>query len=252
MINQLKLTSPFEQFEINRIIPLQLGDTLDLSITNSTIYMLYALLIYHVLYKINIERGTLVPGRWQSVIELTYGQIVNMVMDNIGDGKYVPLIWTIFLNLSIMNLVGIVPYTFTPTAHIIIGFGMSLSILIGVTLLGIDNYGSNYLAMMMPGGSPLALAPLLVGIEFVSQLAKGVSLGVRLAANITAGHLLFAILSGFTWTMLTAGGLLTVLSIFPFLIVVFITILEMAVALIQAYVFSILSSIYINDSVHIH
>jgi len=96
-----------------------------------------------------------------------------------------------------MNLIGIVPYTFTPTAHIIVGFGMSLSILIGVTLLGFDNYGSNYLAMMMPGGSPIILAFLLVGIEFVSQLAKGVSLGVRLAANITAGHLLFAILSGF-------------------------------------------------------
>jgi F-type H+-transporting ATPase subunit a len=151
-----------------------------------------------------------------------------------------------------MNIVGIVPYTFTPTAHIIVGLGMSVSILIGVTLLGIENYGSNYLAMMMPGGSPLVLALFLVAIEFISQLAKGVSLGVRLAANITAGHLLFAILSGFTFTMITAGGILTVLSIFPMLIVVFITVLEMAVALIQAYVFSILTSIYINDSVHIH
>jgi ATP synthase subunit 6 len=97
-----------------------------------------------------------------------------------------------------MNLIGIVPYTFTPTAHIVIGFGMSLSILIGVTLLGLENFGSNYFAMLMPGGSPMILSPLLVGIELVSQLAKGVSLGVRLAANITAGHLLFAILSGFT------------------------------------------------------
>lgn len=246
------LFSPFEQFEINRIIPIYLGPSIDISITNSTIYMFYALFIYHVLYKINIERGLLVPGRWQAVIELTYGQIVNMVLDNVGDGKYIPFIWTIFLNISIMNLVGIVPYTFTPTAHIVIGFGMSLSILIGVTLLGLENFGSNYFAMLMPGGSPMILSPLLVGIELVSQLAKGVSLGVRLAANITAGHLLFAILSGFTWTMLTAGGFLTVLSIFPLLIVVFITVLEMAVALIQAYVFSILTSIYINDSVHLH
>ena len=214
--------------------------------------MLYALLVYHILYKINIENASLVPSRWQSAIELTYAQIVNMVIDNIGDGKYVPLIWTIFLNLSIINLVGIVPYTFTPTAHIIIGFGLSLSILIGVTLLGFDNFRSNYLAMLMPGGSPLPLAPLLVGIELVSQLAKGVSLGVRLAANITAGHLLFVILSGFTWTMFTTGSVISVLSIFPMLIVIFITILEMAVALIQAYVFSILTSIYINDSVHIH
>lgn len=245
------VASPFEQFEINRLIPLDFG-IIDLSITNSTIYMLYALFIYQVLYKINIQNASLVPTRWQSVIELTYGQIVNLVLDNIGEGKYVPIIWTIFINLSIMNLIGIVPYTFTPTAHIIIGFGMSLSILIGVILLGFNNYGSNYFAMFFPAGSPLALAPLLVGIELVSQLAKGVSLGVRLAANITAGHLLFAILSGFTWTMLTAGGLLSILSIFPLAIVVFITILEMAVALIQAYVFSILTAIYINDSVHLH
>lgn len=144
------------------------------------------------------------------------------------------------------------PYTFTPTAHIIVGIGMSLSILIAVTIMGFENYGVNYLAMMMPGGSPLVLAPFLVGIELVSQLAKGVSLGVRLVANITAGHLLFAILSGFAFTMLTAGGILTALSIFPILIIVFITVLEMAVALIQAYVFSVLTAIYINESIHIH
>lgn len=246
------LGSPFEQFEIVRIIPLRLGDTLDLSITNSTVYLAFALGIYTIAYKINIEKGYLVPTRWQAVIELIYGQIVSMVMDNIGEGKYVPLIWTIFINLAIMNLVGIVPYTFTPTAHIIIGFGMSLSILIAVTYLGFENYGSNYLAMMMPSGSPMVLAIFLVVIELISQLAKGVSLGVRLAANITAGHLLFAILSGFTWTMLTAGGILSVLSIFPMLIVIFITVLEMAVALIQAYVFSILTSIYVSEAIHIH
>lgn len=97
-----------------------------------------------------------------------------------------------------MNLVGIVPYTFSPTAHIIVAMGMSFSILIGVTLLGLENYGSNYFAMFLPSGSPLVLAIFLVAIEIISQLAKGVSLGVRLAANITAGHLLFAILSGFT------------------------------------------------------
>lgn len=129
---------------------------------------------------------------------------------------------------------------------------MSVSILIGVTLLGIENYGSNYLAMMMPGGSPIGLAPLLVMIELVSQIAKGVSLGVRLAANIMAGHLLFAILAGFTFTMMTTGGIVTAISIFPLLLVVFITVLEMGVAIVQAYVFSILTTIYINDAIHIH
>jgi len=151
-----------------------------------------------------------------------------------------------------MNFIGIVPYTFTPTAHIVVAMGLSVSIFMGVMYLGFENYGSNYLAMMMPSGSPMGLAFFLVMIELVSQLAKAVSLGVRLSANITAGHLLFAILSGFTYTMLCVGGLISLLSFFPLLVVVFITILEMAVAVIQAYVFSILTSIYINDAIHIH
>ncbi len=243
--------SPVEQFEVHRIIPLQFG-VLDLSITNSTVYMLYAVLIYQVLYKINIAEGKLVPGRWQTVIELAYGQIIGLVMDNIGEGRYVPMIWALFINLSIMNLVGIVPYTFSPTAHIVVGIGMSVSILIGVTLLGIENYRSNYISMLMPGGAPLALAPFLVVIELVSQLAKGLSLGIRLAANITAGHLLFVIISGFAFTMITAGGVLSILSIFPIFIILFITILEMAVALIQAYVFSLLTAIYVGESIHLH
>jgi ATP synthase subunit 6 len=245
------IASPFEQFEIIRLLPIKLG-ILDLSITNATVYLAFAFLIYVIAYKINIDRGYLVPTRWQAVIELIYTQIVNTVMDNIGDGRYVPLIWTIFINLFILNLVGIVPYTFAPTAHIIIGFGMSLSILIAVTYLGFENYGSNYFAMFVPAGSPIGMAPFLVVIELISHLAKGVSLGVRLAANITAGHLLFAILSGFAWTMLLAGGMITVLSIFPILIVIFITVLEIAVAMIQAYVFTVLTSIYVNDAVHIH
>jgi F-type H+-transporting ATPase subunit a len=106
--------------------------------------------------------------------------------------------------------------------------------------------------MFMPAGAPLWLAPFLVIIEFISHGAKAISLGVRLAANITAGHLLFAILSGFTWNMITAGGLITIVSIFPLFIVLFITVLEMAVALIQAYVFCLLTTIYINDSVNLH
>ena len=143
-----------------------------------------------------------------------------------------------------MNMFGIVPYTFTPTSHIVVTFGMSLSIFLGVTILGFVNYKSDFLAMFMPAGAPLGLAPFLVIIEFISHTAKAVSLGVRLAANIIAGHLLFSILSGFAFTMFTAGGLLTLASILPMLIIIFITILEMAVAVVQAYVFCLLTSIY--------
>ena len=213
-----------------------------------------ALGFFYFLHVSNVENGLLIPGRWQSVIEIIYENIHNVVKDNIGSegSKFFPLIFTIFVFIAIMNVFGIIPYTFTPTAHIVVTFGMSLSIFLAVTFIGLINYRSDFFSMFMPAGSPLALAPFLVIIEFVSYTAKAISLGVRLAANLTAGHLLFAILSGFTWTMLTAGGVLAIASIFPMLIVLFITVLEIAVAVIQAYVFCLLTTIYINDSIHLH
>lgn len=251
----MRTFSAFDQFEIIRLLPIHPFGNLDISVTNATVFMILSIVTWIYLVQENIDkRGTIVPGRWQSVIELTYENIYNVVKDNIGKegSKYFPFILTLFVWIAIMNLYGIVPYTFTPTSHIIVTFGLSLSIFFGVTILGFVNFRSDYFAMFMPGGSPLVLAPFLVIIEFVSHTAKAISLGVRLAANITAGHLLFAILSGFTWTMLTAGGFLALLSIFPLLIVVFITVLEMAVAVIQAYVFCLLTTIYINDSIHLH
>lgn len=244
--------SAFDQFEIIRIIPIHPFGNLDLSITNSTIFMALAAGYFIWLYKTNVNN--IVPGRWQSVIEIVYENILNVVKDNIGkEGfKYFPFILTLFIFLALMNMFGIIPYTFTPTSHIVVTFGLSLSIFLGVTILGFVNHKSDYISMFMPAGSPMVLAPFLVLIEFVSHTAKAISLGVRLAANITAGHLLFSILSGFTWTMFLHGGLLTLASIFPFGIVVFITVLEMAVAVIQAYVFVLLTSIYISESIHLH
>lgn len=249
--------SAFEQFEIIRLVPLHLFGNIDISITNSTVFMLIALIFFYVLYSISgLKEGVLVPSRWQSVLEIVYETIFGIVSDNIGKEKshqaYFPFIFTIFMFIVLMNLFGIIPYTFSPTAHIAVTFGLSLSIFLGVTLLGIVNYGANYFSMFMPAGSPLVLAPFMIVIELVSHTAKAVSLGVRLAANITAGHILFAILSGFTWTMLTAGGIMSIASIFPMLIVLFITVIEMAVAVIQAYVFSLLTAIYISESIHLH
>jgi ATP synthase subunit 6 len=125
--------------------------------------------------------------------------MLEVVKDNIGNkgSQYFPFILTLFIFIGMLNLYGIIPYTFSPTAHIAVTFGLSLSIFIGVTLLGIVNYNINYLSMFMPNGAPMVMAPFLVVIEIISHVAKAISLGVRLAANITAGHLLFAILSGF-------------------------------------------------------
>jgi len=245
------LLSTFEQFSILRIVPLHPFGNLDLSFTNSSLFILIAVALIIALHQIE---GKLIPGRWQSILEIIYETIYGVVRENIGSegAKYFPLVLTIFLLLATMNIVGIVPYTFTPTAHIIVALGMSVSIWIGCTILGLINHRSNFFSMFMPAGTPIAMAPLIVPIELISYCTKAITLGVRLAANITAGHLLFAILAGFTWKMLISFSYLTALSIVPFLIVVAITVLEMAVALIQAYVFSLLLSIYINDTLHLH
>ena len=154
--------SAFDQFEIIRIIPLHLFGNLDISITNSTIFMFIALIYLIVLYSVSgIKEGSLVPSRWQSVMEIIYETVFGVVEDNIGKDKesqaYFPWILTVFMFIVLMNLFGIIPYTFSPTAHIAVTFGLSLSIFIGVTLLGMVNHGSNYFSMFMPAGSPLIL-----------------------------------------------------------------------------------------------
>lgn len=243
----------FEQFEIIKLIPFS-PFGLDLSLTNSSLFMLLALAFFYFLYYTNIKNGFITPTRWQSVMEIFYDVMYDICKENIGAraGPFFPFIFSLFVFIVILNVFGIIPYTFSPTSHMVVTFGLSLSIFIGVTLLGMVNYGSYYFSMFMPAGSPLMLAPFMIVIELVSHLAKAVSLGIRLAANITAGHVLFAILSGFVWTMITAGGILTIASIFPLLIILFITIMEMAVAFIQAYVFSLLTAIYISESEDLH
>lgn len=185
-------------------------------------------------------------------MELINSNLRLVVHDNLGKPgqKYFPFILSIFLFIVVLNFLGLFPYVFTPTAHIIMTFGLSLSIIIAVTLLGFVNFKINFLSILMPGGVPLGLAPFLVIIETLSYMIRAISLGVRLAANISAGHLLFAILSGFAFNMLSNG--LILLSIFPVLIMIFITLLEMLVAIIQAYVFTLLTTIYIGDSLALH
>jgi F-type H+-transporting ATPase subunit a len=247
-----KINSPFEQFEIIRIIPVHPFGNLDISITNSTIFMIIAAGFFLMI--VNMERGMLIPTRWQSVVEIIYNLIHGMIKENIGTagGRFFPFVFTLFVFISLMNLFGLVPYTFTPTAHIFVTLGLSFSIWFACNIIGLMNHQLNFFSMFLPAGTPLWLAPFLILIEMVSHTAKAISLGVRLAANITAGHLLFAILATFTWNMFIAGGLVTVASLAPFAVVLFISGLEIAVSLIQAYVFCLLTCIYINDSIHLH
>ena len=160
--------------------------------------------------------------------------------------------YTLFVFILMNNLIGMVPYSFTATSHLVVTFGLSLSLFIGITIVGFQTHGMHFFSFLLPKGAPLALAPLLVVLELVSYCFRAVSLGVRLFANMMAGHTLVKILSCFAWSMLSVGGVLTIASSIPFAVVFALTGLEIGVACLQAYVFTILICIYLNDAINLH
>lgn len=253
-IKKIMIFSPLEQFSIISIIPLHLGN-IYLSFTNSALYIFLAILLVSVLFHLVTQNGGfLVPSRWQSLVEMIYEFVVSLVDEQIGikGRKFFPLIFTTFVFLLFTNLIGMIPYSFTATSHMVVTFGLSLSLFVGVTIVGFQVHGLHFFSFLLPKGAPLVLAPLLVVLELVSYCFRAVSLGVRLFANMMAGHTLVKILSGFAWTMLSVGGVLAAASIIPFAIVFALTGLEIGVACLQAYVFTILTCIYLNDAINLH
>jgi len=208
--------------------------------------------VLSILILLFAREDSIVPNRWSQIIELAYGHWQTVVKDNLGkEGvRIFPAIFSLFITLVLFNLLGLCPYVFTVPVHIAITFGISFSIIIAVTIMGVLKFKWQFLSMLMPMGAPMGLAPLLVLIETTSYVSRAISLGIRLAANLTAGHLLLAIIAGFCFTMVVNGMLL--LSVFPLLILIFISILEMAVAVIQAYVFCLLTTIYFSDTIALH
>ena len=246
--------SPLEQFSIITLIPINFG-FFYLSFTNSSLYLLLTTgLVFLVFHLVTLNGGKIIPSRWQSLVEMIYEFVVSLVNEQIGTQgkKYFPLIFTTFVFLLFSNLIGMIPYSFTATSHLIVTFGLSLSLFIGITIIGFQIHGLHFFSFLLPKGAPLILAPLLVVLELVSYCFRAISLGVRLFANMMAGHTLVKILSGFAWTMLSVGGILAIASIIPFLIVFALTGLEIGVACLQAYVFTILTCIYLNDAINLH
>ena len=248
------IASPLDQFAINCLVPFRLGPV-DLSFTNSSLFLIVGTgLVSILMWFATVKGGRLVPSLWQSIVEMVYDFIYDMVQNQVGPAgrPYFPFIFAIFVFILAANLIGMIPYSFTSTSHIVVTFGLSVSIFIGVTLIGIMTHGLHFLSFFLPGGAPLALAPLLVVLEVVSYSFRAISLGVRLFANMMAGHTLVKILSGFAWTMLSVGGILALGALGPFLVVFALTGLELGVASLQAYVFTILTCIYLNDAIHLH
>mmetsp|Transcript_55538 Transcript_55538/g.176354 ORF Transcript_55538/g.176354 Transcript_55538/m.176354 type:complete len:251 (-) Transcript_55538:52-804(-) len=247
--------SPLEQFSIISLIPLHIGNVY-FSVTNSTLFLFLVVGLFLTLLDLVLLNGggRIIPTRWQSFIEMIYEFIVTLVDEQIGKvGKvYFPLIFTLFNFLLFSNLIGMIPYSFTVTSHMAVTFGLSISVFIGITIIGFQCHGLHFFSFFLPAGAPLALAPLLVILEIISYSFRALSLGVRLFANMMAGHTLVKILAGFSWTMLSVGGILAVASTIPFLIVFALTFLEIGVACLQAYVFTILVCIYLNDAIQLH
>jgi F-type H+-transporting ATPase subunit a len=195
-----------------------------------------------------MRKGALVPGRLQSVAELSYEFVANMVRDNVGTSgmKYFPFIFTLFMFVLALNMLGMVPYSFTVTSHIIVTFALAAFIFVGVTLIGFWKHGIGFLKFFVPSGVPFLMLPLLVVIEVISYLTRPVSLSVRLFANMMAGHTMLKVFGSFVAALGLLGGW-AVLGL-----MVAFTGLELLVAFLQAYVFAILTCIYLNDALHMH
>nr|YP_010199855.1 ATP synthase F0 subunit a [Hydropuntia urvillei]UAD89863.1 ATP synthase F0 subunit a [Hydropuntia urvillei] len=249
----LVISSPLEQFEIVTLIPLTFFG-LNLSITNSTLFMIFSLLIAILWIGLSFYKNTLMPDNWQLLNEMLYNVTVTMVQENLGTrGElYFPFIFTLHLFLLFCNLMGMIPYSFTVTSHIVFTFGLALSIFIGINIIGIQTHGFKFFALFLPRGVPLPIVPLLITIEFLSYIVKVFTLSIRLFANMTSGHTLLKIIAGFAWTMLSAGGLLAVFHWIPLGLLLALIGLELAIAGLQAYVFTLLTCIYLNDVLEFH
>ena len=197
----------------------------------------------------------IVSNNWSLFQETIYSTVHGIVVSQInnkGGQVYFPFMYTLFIFILVNNLIGMVPYSFASTSHFVLTFSLSFTVVLGATILGLSKHGLEFFSLFVPAGCPLALLPLLVLIEFISYLARNVSLGLRLAANILSGHMLLNILSGFTYNIMTSGFIFFFLGLFPLAFIIAFSGLELAIAFIQAQVFVVLSCSYIKDGLELH
>ena len=248
--------SPLEQFEVTNIFSLQfpIFGYFTLTITNLALYSFIVLIITLGLHYLGNNESKLIPSKWSIAFESIYTTLSSIVRDQIGshNERYFPFVYSLFFFILIANLIGNIPYNYTIATSTIVSIGLSFTILIGVTLLALYLHRLAFFSFFVPGGTPLALVPLLVLIELVSYCARAVSLGVRLFANMTAGHTLLKILSTFLGQMFANSVLVFFLTLIPFSIFIALIGLEIEVSFIQSYVFCILACSYIRDAIELH
>ncbi|UUP18746.1 F0F1 ATP synthase subunit A [Nitratireductor thuwali] len=244
-------TDPIHQFQISKLIPIEIGG-LDFSFTNSSAFMLATVLGAGAFLFLTTSSRGLVPGRLQSVSEMAYEFIASMLRDAAGSQgmRFFPLVFSLFMFVLVANLFGMVPYFFTVTSHIIVTFALAMLVIGTVLIYGFWKHGFKFLNLFVPDGVPAALIPLVVLIEVVSFLSRPVSLSVRLFANMLAGHITLKVFAGFVTSLSAFGAVGVAGAVLPLAMTVALTGLEFLVAFLQAYVFAVLTCMYLNDALH--
>jgi F-type H+-transporting ATPase subunit a len=256
-INNIDIHSPLDQFDIINFISIQapvLGN-ISFSLTNIALYLTIAGYLVFLLSILSNNNNMIISNAWSIGQESIYATVHSIVVNQINEKKgqvYFPFMYVLFIFILTNNLIGMVPYSFAPTSHFVLTFSLSFTIVLGATILGLNYHGFKFFSLFVPSGCPLGLLPLLVLIEFISYLARNVSLGLRLAANILSGHMLLNILSGFTYNIMNSGIIFFFLGLFPLAFIIAFSGLELGIAFIQAQVFVVLSCSYIKDALELH
>jgi F-type H+-transporting ATPase subunit a len=244
------MADPIHQFQIEKIMPLEVFGK-DISLTNSGMWMGIAVLGITALMVLGTRSRALVPGRVQSLAEMIYEFVADTVRGSAGNEgmRFFPLVFSLFMFVLFANLIGMIPYTFTVTSHIIVTFALAMLVILTVIIYGIATHGTGFFGLFAPSGMNVGMLLILVPIEIISFISRPISLAVRLFANMLAGHIAMKIFAGFVVTLLGAG-FWGILSPLPLALTVALTALEFLVAVLQAYVFATLTCIYLNDALH--
>ena len=245
--------SPVEQFTLKTLLHLELLGY-DISFTNSALFMVLAVLLSTLYLTLAMRKKAMIPGRIQASAEMLYEFVSDMVRSNAGnEGRpFFPFIFTLFVFILFGNMLGLIPYSYTFTSQIIVTFLLAAFIFIGVTIVALIKHGLHFFSFFIPPGAPKVLIPFLIIIEVISYFVRPLSLSVRLFANMLAGHTMLKVFAGLAVMISSIGGLATAGSILPFIALVGLTGLEVLVAALQAYVFTILTCMYLNDALHLH
>ena len=251
------ISSPLDQFKVRDLISLDapILANLHVSITNIGLYLTIGAFFALALNLLATNYNKIIANNWSISQESVYATVYSIVINQINAKKgqmYFPFIYALFIFILLNNLIGMVPYSFASTSHFVLTFSISFTVVLGATILGLNKHGLEFFSFFVPSGCPLGLLPLLVLIEFISYLARNVSLGLRLSANILSGHMLLNILSGFCYNIMTSGFLFFFLGLIPLAFIIAFSGLELAIAFIQAQVFVVLTSSYIKDALDLH